>query len=469
MTKSRLFGDVVTFVFLLNICAMSFAAPVVTFYTDETLFNASTSTSLIDFESVTTDPSFFVSSGDTLTVNSVDFYTGVSGQPGVCSPGPTGCAGRPFDSYVYASGLSNPVTITLAGAGSGFTAVGGIFGGLTNDSSATINVYGSTGLLSSHSLTVGDIGAGEVHTFLGWTVSGDEILTIDFDATSELEAMDNFRFGTVSAVPIPAAVWLFLSGLLGLVGISRKGMKTHYNLKQVNDHEIAKKSRIFVAICAVGITGSANAVILEIKMFGELTSVDTDLQTEFTVGESFEFGFTLDTTTAIDKFSTSATLDGTEFSLSNRYFEVGTDYTGTGLIDVAGLFYDKNIFFENDTLGVNTQGFNHEDNFNMAAPQVNGYSFDSLFVEFTLVNGTFAGVTDPINIIQASELLALDSSDIGIFQNSKLSYEQSAVTKYVELDINNITVSTVPVPAALWLFGSGFLGLIGIARRKRAA
>ena len=30
-------------------------------------------------------------------------------------------------------------------------------------------------------------------------------------------------------------------------------------------------------------------------------------------------------------------------------------------------------------------------------------------------------------------------------------------------------VSAVPVPAAVWLFGSGLLGLIGIARRKKAA
>ena len=29
-------------------------------------------------------------------------------------------------------------------------------------------------------------------------------------------------------------------------------------------------------------------------------------------------------------------------------------------------------------------------------------------------------------------------------------------------------VSTVPVPAAAWLFGSGLLGLIGVARRKKA-
>lgn len=35
--------------------------------------------------------------------------------------------------------------------------------------------------------------------------------------------------------------------------------------------------------------------------------------------------------------------------------------------------------------------------------------------------------------------------------------------------ITNYEVAVVPVPPALWLFGSGLLGLIGIARRKKAA
>ncbi len=36
-------------------------------------------------------------------------------------------------------------------------------------------------------------------------------------------------------------------------------------------------------------------------------------------------------------------------------------------------------------------------------------------------------------------------------------------------DLSHITAYTVvPVPAAVWLFGSGLLGLVGIARRKRA-
>jgi hypothetical protein len=45
---------------------------------------------------------------------------------------------------------------------------------------------------------------------------------------------------------------------------------------------------------------------------------------------------------------------------------------------------------------------------------------------------------------------------------------------FSEFQIDNVTISAdlpsaVPVPAAVWLFGSGLVGLIGIARRKKAA
>ena len=37
-----------------------------------------------------------------------------------------------------------------------------------------------------------------------------------------------------------------------------------------------------------------------------------------------------------------------------------------------------------------------------------------------------------------------------------------------EVWFDNVSVSAVPVPAAVWLFGSGLIGLAGFARRKKA-
>jgi hypothetical protein len=33
----------------------------------------------------------------------------------------------------------------------------------------------------------------------------------------------------------------------------------------------------------------------------------------------------------------------------------------------------------------------------------------------------------------------------------------------------NLSISEVPIPSAMWLFGSGLLGLVGMARKKKAA
>lgn len=46
-----------------------------------------------------------------------------------------------------------------------------------------------------------------------------------------------------------------------------------------------------------------------------------------------------------------------------------------------------------------------------------------------------------------------------------LSFTHSGTIKEWKIDINT---TTVPVPAAVWLFGSGLLGLVGLSRRKKA-
>jgi len=43
-----------------------------------------------------------------------------------------------------------------------------------------------------------------------------------------------------------------------------------------------------------------------------------------------------------------------------------------------------------------------------------------------------------------------------------------ASTSWAEGSSASIALETVPIPAAVWLFGSGLIGLVGVARRKAA-
>jgi hypothetical protein len=57
--------------------------------------------------------------------------------------------------------------------------------------------------------------------FIGFTDIGKSIASITLNLTNDIVAIDDIRYG-VSSVPVPAAVWLFGSGLVGLVGASRR-------------------------------------------------------------------------------------------------------------------------------------------------------------------------------------------------------------------------------------------------------
>jgi hypothetical protein len=47
--------------------------------------------------------------------------------------------------------------------------------------------------------------------------------------------------------------------------------------------------------------------------------------------------------------------------------------------------------------------------------------------------------------------------------------QKKAVGSEIIVSTSEFPPAIVPIPAAAWLFGSGLLGLIGIARRKKAA
>jgi hypothetical protein len=77
---------------------------------------------------------------------------------------------------------------------------------------------------------------------------------------------------------------------------------------------------------------------------------------------------------------------------------------------------------------------------------------DGVFID-GLLGWTFVGVIDEtgFSTVEILELQGKDSNQHHIWGDSF-----------------TVATSVVPVPAAVWLFGSGLLGLVGIARRKKA-
>ena len=74
-----------------------------------------------------------------------------------------------------------------------------------------------------------------------------------------------------------------------------------------------------------------------------------------------------------------------------------------------------------------------------------------------LVNGTFLGLMEGATFdeIFGAERFTFEITYLGGTGN--------------DIVLNVASASTIPLPPAVWLFGSGLLGLIGISRRKRAA
>ena len=84
-------------------------------------------------------------------------------------------------------------------------------------------------------------------------------------------------------------------------------------------------------------------------------------------------------------------------------------------------------------------------------PIIEFFAYQPDFLDFEVIDLFPIDIHEPgvESITLAAPLIASASSDFDYF---------------IEADI-----SSVPVPAATWLFGSGLLGMIGIARHKKAS
>jgi len=120
--------------------------------------------------------------------------------------------------------LGGGLAVTSGNAGAAFDFIGAYLAGAWNNGlNINIKGYHGTSLLYDNTVVVDTTGASWFQLdYLGvnkleFTSSGG--VDVSVNGSGEQFAMDNFTFGFV---PIPPAIWLFGSGVLGLIGIARR-------------------------------------------------------------------------------------------------------------------------------------------------------------------------------------------------------------------------------------------------------
>lgn len=182
---------------------------------------------------LTTSSQAAVLTFDDITTNSIEFpvdtYGGLTwNNLGVVSAEAAGGnhIGSGYDSgtvsgdYVGYNGSGYPLTVS----GSAFNFIGAYLTGAWNDGLSIDIVGNRSGIeLYSQTITIDSTSA----TWFEFNFLGiDELIFTSYGGTDAGYggggvhfAMDDF---TYSPVPVPAAVWLFGSGILGLVGFSKR-------------------------------------------------------------------------------------------------------------------------------------------------------------------------------------------------------------------------------------------------------
>jgi len=144
------------------------------------------------------------------------------------------------------------------------------------------------------------------------------------------------------------------------------------------------------------------------------------------------------------------TWDASVLTLSAVNLASGLQADGTG----TGGTYEWISFAASSSPGVFDVAAFYTDSALLGDPfPVTGSTFDFLSLNFTVIAAP-----------------AVNPSDVTIFNSVNGVWQDPLgdITGVVFGDAT-VTVNAVPVPAAVWLFGSGLIGLVGIARRRNPA
>ena len=167
-------------------------------------------------------------------------------------------------------------------------------------------------------------------------------------------------------------------------------------------------------------------------------------------------------------FNALLTLDTTLPAFDQAYYFALNNFDNTSTVIDSVLFTIMNVSAEAAALSGLTQGLNFgqfrlEYGPNLVITNVTDMSFTSLSMPSTLDTIQLAMQYDEIGGIgQLAGSYRFDSN--GGFISPLSVINTNVVNGFWTIGTSETTV--VPVPSAVWLFGSGLIGLIGVARRK---
>jgi hypothetical protein len=135
-----------------------------------------------------------------------------------------------------------------------------------------------------------------------------------------------------------------------------------------------------------------------------------------------------------------------------------SDATALDLTSVLGTGGNGDI-----AVAIGTSGDVTNSPFSIPGPVLNLFQIDGWQVDID----TMAIVDQPVDasILTLAGTGTISALSAGTFDPTPTVWTLSANATG---GTYSMTISAVPVPAAVWLFGSGLIGLIGIARRKTA-
>ena len=97
----------------------------------------------------------------------------------------------------------------------------------------------------------------------------------------------------------------------------------------------------------------------------------------------------------------------------------------------------------------------------------NGVSRTNLFADGVLNEASFDFSSNPLNVTDATNSLLL-TSEAGTLQGLDLTFLFRRLDDYVVGATTTLTeLQSVPIPGAIWLLGSGLIGIVGIRRKLK--